>query len=555
METFAKDRTEAEMLGIAKKVFDSSTAMKAKSRGTSESIELARLSSSDELSVYGANGYGFVVVSHDDSFKAVLGYSDTDYDENNMPCGFRWWMGAMNKSLAEMKASGKTSSSLSASPSSSSTGTYLMTTTWSQESPYYNQCPTIGLTHASTGCIATAMAQIMNYYEYPESGIGYGEYSVTNAAGTTTTYTDQAINSTYDWDNMLDSYTIGWTSEQANAVSTLMFDAGKASKMQYASDASGAYDYDAATGFCLNFQYDSLALGYYYRSLYSDDEWMEMVNTALSDNQPILYCGSDSEYGGHAFVLDGIDSDGLVHVNWGWAGYYNGWYSIDDLNPYSDVNFTEYQSMVTGYKTQSTPDEDEENTSIWGTTEGYSFSVSRNSLTASLTDLYNFCFRVFKGTLAIILEDVANNGTNNVEIIIHEEEDGIYTNWGFYGIGDVNLSQYVRSLSAGTYRAYVASKSTDESSYKCVRGVGGEIFYTVTVDSNGSISVVEGDTTSGISGVTTDKSSLSDGIVRVYDLSGKLISKSSSSSELELPSESGVVIVKDGDSTKKVIIK
>ncbi|MDO4160448.1 MAG: C10 family peptidase [Prevotellaceae bacterium] len=554
METFAKDRTEAEMLGIAKNVFDSSTAMKAKSRGASETIELTRLSSTDELSVYGASGYGFVIISHDDSFKAVLGYSDTDYDENNMPCGFRWWIGAMDKSLSAMKTCGKTSSSLSASPSSS-TGTYLMTTTWSQESPYYNQCPTIGLTRASTGCIATAMAQIMNYYEYPESGIGYGEYSVTNTAGTTTSYTDQAINGTYDWDNMLDSYTMGWTSEQASAVSTLMFDAGKASKMQYASDASGAYDYDAATGFCLNFQYDSLALGYYYRNLYSDDEWMEMVNTALSDNQPILYCGSDSEYGGHAFVLDGIDSDGLVHVNWGWAGYYNGWYSIDDLNPYSDVNFTEYQSMVTGYKTQSTPDEDEENTSIWGTTEGYSFSVSRNSLTASLTDLYNFCFRVFKGTLAIILEDVANNGTNNVEIIIHEEEDGIYTNWGFYGIGDVNLSQYVRSLSAGTYRAYVASKSTDESSYKCVRGVGGEIFYTVTVDSNGSISVVEGDTTSGISGVTTDKSSVSDGIVRVYDLSGKLISKSSSSSELELPSESGVVIVKDGDSTKKVIIK
>ena len=568
MPNFANDRSEEEMQTIALQALCSSNLQAGGAKKAAANIAVEKYQSLDLVNVYGIKGKGVVFISKDDDIEPVLGISDEDFDVNNMPCGMKWWLNTANKSLERMKAKGIT---YRANPmAASGRPTYFIKTYWNQDKPFNNLCPQINGSAAPTGCIATAMAQIMKYYQYPATSKGTGIYSVTtykdkNDKEGTTKWYKRELGHTYQWTAMLSSY--GIVSEDENdAVATLMADAGAASQMNYQANGSGTIEWYAAKGFAENFRYDSLAISCLQRDFYTDAEWMELVRKEMEAKQPVLYCGSDEIEGGHAFLLDGIQEDGKVHVNWGWGKSGDGWFDIDVLRPnitgFTGEGFNIGQSMVLGFKKQETPSADEENISQW-VTDGYSFYISNNELHVKLTNAYNYSHRVFEGRLDIVLQGMGDNSSKlYTDPIFETNTETPYVDMlsGFsYGDSDhpevdFNLSQEseLKNISAGTYKLFLGSKSTKEKAYQCLRSVGGTIMYTLTVAADGTMTLAQ-DGTSAISAVAV-KHNISAPYTYIYNMQGQEVYKSKTQDFCldDVPAH-GVLIVKQGDTTRKVV--
>lgn len=568
MPNFANDRSEQEMQTIALQALCSSNLQAGGAKKAAANIAVEKYQSLDMVNVYGIKGKGVVFISKDDDIEPVLGISDEDFDVNNMPCGMKWWLNTANKSLERMKAKGIT---YSANPmAASGRPTYFIKTYWNQDKPFNNLCPQINGSAAPTGCIATAMAQIMKYYQYPATSKGTGIYSVTtykdkNDKEGTTKWYKRELGHTYQWTAMLSSYGIV-SKDENDAVATLMADAGAASQMNYQANGSGTIEWYAAKGFAENFRYDSLAISCLQRDFYTDTEWMEMVRKEMEAKQPVLYCGSDEIEGGHAFLLDGIQEDGKVHVNWGWGKSGDGWFDIDVLRPnitgFTGEGFNIGQSMVCGFKKQETPSADEENISQW-VTDGYSFYISNNELHVKLTNAYNYSHRVFDGKLDIVLQGMGDHSSKlYTDPIFETDTERPYVDMlsGFnYGDKDqpevdFNLSQEseLKNISAGTYKLFLGSKSTKEKAYQCLRSVGGTIMYTLTVAADGTMTLAQ-DGTSAISAVAV-KQNISAPYTYIYNMQGQEVYKSKTQDFCldDVPAH-GVLIVKQGDTTRKVV--
>lgn len=568
MPNFANDRSEQEMQTIALQALCASNLQAGGAKKAAAYIAVEKYQSLDMVNVYGIKGKGVVFISKDDDIEPVLGISDEDFDVNNMPCGMKWWLNTANKSLERMKAKGIT---YSANPmAASGRPTYFIKTYWNQDKPFNNLCPQINGSAAPTGCIATAMAQIMKYYQYPATSKGTGIYSVTtykdkNDKEGTTKWYKRELGHTYQWTAMQSSYGI-LSDDENDAVATLMADAGAASQMNYQTNSSGTIEWYAAKGFAENFRYDSLAISCLQRDFYTDAEWMELVRKEMEAKQPVLYCGSDEIDGGHAFLLDGIQEDGKVHVNWGWGKSGDGWFDIDVLRPnitgFTGEGFNIGQSMVLGFKKQETPSADEENISQW-VTDGYSFYISDNELHVKLTNAYNYSHRVFEGRIGIVLQGMSDNSSKlYTDPIFETDTETPYVGMlsGFnYGDKDhpevdynLSLEPELKNISAGTYKLFLGSKSTKEKAYQCLRGVGGTIMYTLTVAADGTMTLSQ-DGTSAISAVAV-KHNISAPYTYIYNMQGQEVYKSKTQDfSLDDVPAHGVLIVKQGDTTRKVV--
>lgn len=565
---FANDRSEEEMQTIALQALCSSNLQAGGAKKAAANITVEKYQSLDMVNVYGIKGKGVVFISKDDDIEPVLGISDEDFDVNNMPCGMKWWLNTANKSLERMKAKGIT---YSANPmAASGRPTYFIKTYWNQDTPFNNLCPQINGSAAPTGCIATAMAQIMKYYQYPATSKGTGIYSVTtykdkNDKEGTTKWYKRELGHTYQWTAMQSSYGI-LSNDENDAVATLMADAGAACQMNYQANASGTIEWYAAKGFAENFRYDSLAISCLQRDFYTDAEWKELVRKEMEAKQPVLYCGSDEIDGGHAFLLDGIQEDGKVHVNWGWGKSGDGWFDIDVLRPnitgFTGEGFNIGQSMVLGFKKQETPSADEENISQW-VTDGYSFYISDNELHVKLTNAYNYSHRVFEGRLDFVLQGTGDNISKlYTDPIFETDTETPYVSMlsGFnYGDKDhpevdynLSLEPELKNISAGTYKLFLGSKSTKEKAYQCLRSVGGTIMYTLAVAADGTMTLSQ-DGTTAISAVTV-KHNISAPYTYIYNMQGQEVYKSKTQDfSLDDVPAHGVLIVKQGDTTRKVV--
>lgn len=208
----------------------------------------------------------------------------------------------------------------------------LLTTEWGQTSPYNNLCPEYADgKRCKTSCVATAMAQIMRYHKYPTQGKGqksikweYGTRKATLSADFGAT--------TYLWDDMLDNYRGQYTPTQADAVATIMYHLGIASDAEYTPD-SGAFIDDAFNAAITHFGYSTGSV-LADREYFDDDTWTELVFDAISAGFPVYYGGYTASYSGHAFVLDGYDTEGKAHVNWGF-GSGGGYYDMSSLGSYT----------------------------------------------------------------------------------------------------------------------------------------------------------------------------------------------------------------------------
>ena len=313
------------------------------------------LKSTSTYEIIGYKQGGFAVVSADDLVPEVLGVSTSDYSEGRN-ANFQWWLNAASEAVNYAVQNNIQLTTTKPDPSLYPTEVGpLLTTRWDQETPYNNMCPTYsGSTKCLTGCVATAMAQVLNYHKMPEHGEGQRTiyYPHGNHSG-------QAVSANfsedyYDWNNMLDDYsTTSYTKEQADAVALLMRDCGVAADMEYGgpSDGSGAYSQDAAAGLRKYFGFAEAQC--VERDYYKETTWMNMVYRELSENGPMYYGGADAYgKGGHAFVLHGYRADGKVLVNWGWSGSDDGYYDIAILDP-SYYQFSQGQDMIIGVKSNT----------------------------------------------------------------------------------------------------------------------------------------------------------------------------------------------------------
>lgn len=236
----------------------------------------------------------------------------------------------------------------------------LLKSDWAQGAPFDNLTPTYttqnsitGTTvtrHCPVGCVATALSQIMYYWKYPD--VGNGEIK-------RKTFIDKdSIKANfgethYDWSNMLDHYdntTSGYSEAQIRAVATLSFHAGVAVGMIYQQSGSSAIPSSSlATSMVDYFRYCKDSVRYVKRSDYTKEEWMDMIFRELSCGRPVFYTGKskNAQLGVHAFVIDGYDSEGKVHVNWGWRGLDNGYYDVD-LEGVAGYDYTDNQAMIVG---------------------------------------------------------------------------------------------------------------------------------------------------------------------------------------------------------------
>lgn len=283
-----------------------------------------------------ADNKGFILLSADDEAYPLLGYADSgSFDPANIPPQMKWWLQEYSNQIAyatenpsiDAQAS---EARLKASREGREAIAPMVQTKWDQVAPFNSQCPLQGANRTYTGCVATAMAQVMKYWNYPEKGTGSITY---NAETIQKQLTLNFASITFDWADMLDVYGYnGYTEEQAAAVAELMKACGYAVRMDYSTDASGALAMNIRRGIVEYFNYDQNAT-YELRIMYSASQWEELIYNNLKNVGPILYGGASFLGGGHSFVCDGYDGNGFFHFNWGWSGMSDGYFSLSALNP------------------------------------------------------------------------------------------------------------------------------------------------------------------------------------------------------------------------------
>ena len=345
----AEKVTHEQALKTATKFMSEKTFAASKSyrrvRGTS--------SKDEPFYVFNASEGGFVIVSGDDRTSEILGYSSTGtLDIDDLPANLQWWLDEYARQIEGLgtttvakKTSLKASTASAISP--------LIHTQWNQYEPYNLMCPDgngrdyyesgyNASNRCLTGCVATAMAQIMNYWQWPESCPELPAYNTTN-------YTIKALPSTtFKWGLMKNSYSYEETGDAASAVAELMRYCGQVVNMNYTPNSSAA---DVSRKAMVETFSYSNAIKHIYRNSYDLETWENIIYTELAEGRPVLYCGY-SEITGHEFIVDGYDSNGLFHINWGWGGYQDNYFVLSVADPTAGVSssggFRYYQNAMVG---------------------------------------------------------------------------------------------------------------------------------------------------------------------------------------------------------------
>lgn len=287
-----------------------------------------------EPSADSGQAQGFVIINaHGDTQTSTLGYSDNgNFDYDALPDNLRWWLRLYQTNGVAQAPAHAAAQRHNIAP--------LVSTKWGQNEPYNNAIPCqSGYKPFPTGCVATAMAQIMKHWNHPIHGNGSNSY-VRNYNGGEFSLTFEAdfAHTTYDWANMLDSYTgNSATTTQKNAAALLAYHAGVSVNMKYAGTSSSSDSRDAAAALSNTFCYDhSIMVG--QRTYFSDADWDQTIYDELVDGRPLLYAGSTLSGAGHAFVCHGYDAENeLFAINWGWNGNYDGYFALvgpDALKPH-----------------------------------------------------------------------------------------------------------------------------------------------------------------------------------------------------------------------------
>lgn len=303
--------------------------------------------------VFSSDNQGYVVVAGDDRAVPILGYADEGtFNPNNIPPNMQKWFegykaqiryAVANNIVASPEIQSKWQALKSGnrlkSQTAASSVAPLITTKWNQSPLYNNQCPMDNTSgeRTVTGCVATAMAQVMKYWNYPATGTGFHSYR----HATYGTLSANFGSTTYSWTEMPNQLASSSTSAQKDAVAALMYHCGVSVDMDYGVSSTGgsaAYVISSASSVTHCTEY-ALKTYFGYKSTlqgvekdnYTNANWITLLKKELDANRPIVYAGFGD--GGHCFVADGYDNNNYFHFNWGWGGSYDGFFALNALNP------------------------------------------------------------------------------------------------------------------------------------------------------------------------------------------------------------------------------
>lgn len=336
--TYADNISEAEAQAIAQEFFAGRSKQSGKPVARiakQHNQDITSDNTSRSLYVFNnTNAQGFVVIAGEESMEnKVLGYSDNGtFDYNDAPPALLWLLDSYTQEIAYMQQQGKKYEVRKSA--FNKTTEPLIKTKWGQRTPYNNLCPKYDQFNRSiTGCAATAMSQIMYYHKYPAKGYGSNSY-ISYDYGFE--ISEDFSNTTYEWDKMTLTYDSTSTQEACDAVAQIMYHAGVSINMDY-GPSSGSTTQMSAEALIENFDYDK-GLKYCNFDYYTLTEWETMIAENIDNKLPIFYSGVTKLGAGHAFIIDGYNSDGLVHVNWGWEGRNDGYFHLSTLDYEGDNN-------------------------------------------------------------------------------------------------------------------------------------------------------------------------------------------------------------------------
>ena len=438
----------------------------------------------------------FIVVAGDDRADEILMVGDRPLrDVNNLPLGMQDMLGQYKDQIMYLQKNPNLKSNLLANPANTPklrAGTYgpLLTCNWDQQAPYWNQCK-FGSYQCLTGCPATSASMVFYYWKYPtaatpavpgyKSTISYSSYG-------STSYTHSALPSTtFDWANMLDSYTGSYTTAQGTAVATLMHYVGQAEHMGYGTSAAGGSGVSVDSVSNIRnaftfFGYDSSTTRFVKKTsaysggstLYTDTQWAAMIQEEMAAGRPIVFCAVSSNAGGHAFNVDGYrSSDNKYHINFGWSGDGNAWCSLNSFG-YSSYNFNVYQQMVIGIQPPSSSNTPTltvtPSTLSFSTTAGQSvsktFTVKGTNLTGNVTLTKTDANSAYTISPTTISASSANSGAT-VTVTYNPSAAGTHSGTikvSSSGATDVNVSMS-GTATAAALETYTPVMSAASSSY------------------------------------------------------------------------------------------
>ena len=441
--------------------------------------------------IFNTGGKGFVIVAGDDVLGNIIGYSnDGSFTLEDAPSNLKAWLNtyahyAKNATKPAVKSIQQAGAPI--------VEPLLGNINWGQGSPYNAQCPTY-TSQGSTvnyyvGCVATAMAQIMQYYKYPTTGTGSRTYT-SNIGPLSADFGS----TTYRWDDMLDSYTGTSTQAQRDAVATLCAHLGISVNMTYDPSGSGAYSQMVGGALKNYFGYDK-GISYISRDYYSSSEWITLIKTELNAKRPVFYSASnDDGMGGHAFVCDGYDSNDFVHINWGWEGRSNGYFMVNYLNP-DDLGigsgsggYNTGQEIIIGIQPAGRANAIEFTPAIYGYTR-FSASSYGNACLA-MTYLENQDTDDFSGTMAAVLSqgDKVVKVLNSQPVTVKGVDPARNNLIDFVQLTMRDIST-TADVPDGNYQLRFAYKTSDTNDWVLLRHSKGLPSYSDVVASNGSLNI------------------------------------------------------------------
>lgn len=304
------------------------TATSANSNQTTRSSE----ANNNLFYVFNQSGAkGFVIVAADDAVKPILAYSyKNTFNADDIPCNVKALLDTYRSAISTAIANGDDASSQwqagTTRAADATEGDFLIKTQWSQHYPYNAQTPMLGGSHCVTGCVATAMAQVMNYWKYPLRGTGSHSYYW--PGGDKTLSAD--FTEPFDWDNMKDTYSYDEpiTADEEQAISHLMLQCGISLDMSY-YDQSGARTTTLMNSLVKYFGYSEENIKTNYLDYAGQTEWLKTIKAEIDGGRPVVYSSNS-----HCYICDGYNSDDYLHINFGWGGYDDGFYALMGTNEY-----------------------------------------------------------------------------------------------------------------------------------------------------------------------------------------------------------------------------
>lgn len=569
----AAERTIAEMSALA--AAQLRTAQVKSANGGVKGPALRCLSNEKAYCIFTPEeGDGFVIVAKSTLANPIIGYSTAPFDMNDMPDGLRWFLNETSSELQAAEAGAPHRAPRRTAASYTPVENFI-TTQWSQEYPYDRKTPN----NFPAGCIATALAQCLNYFQWPASADFDGTYYVTTKSGkkeTTNRYTEH-VASTYNWPYKDTYKSFG---NYGDNIPELLRDCGYATYMSYAEEGSGSYTYQAGIALTTIFSYPEESVKFmHYDYLGDADVWAQTIYDELAQRCPVFMGASDDTMGGHAFLFSGVDEDGLVYVNWGWRGTANGYFAITELNPKQGSQqflFNKSMNIIYGIRPEATATDH-----VIGNIYGYSgnpytfrFGTEKDDDDIEHVTLYcdlpygfiNFNSSTFRGVFGIFGQDLTD-GTDWVIAPDLQDRDTIPPGYGYAGSSDQYKEFYFyyyvdgeKGLKPGhKYRLSFGVCDDREGTWHSIICNGGELGYDIEYTGDPETSTISEEKTpvpilTSISSPKAASSSSTDATTRVYDTNGRLVYAAPAArfNLWDVPAH-GILIIKEGDIVRKVI--